>query len=85
MRKILKATIFSWLSLLLLSYSLFLGISTVQAAQMNSEDDGENPMGIVIKESNKSQASSSANDLPDLGDDQAFPFIPGFGKYSSKN
>ena len=52
---------------------------------MNSEDDGENPMGIVIKESNKSQASSSANDLPDLGDDQAFPFIPGFGKYSSKN
>ena len=37
-------------------------------------------MGIVIEESSDAFDGSKISATPDLGDDQAFPFIPGFDK-----
>ena len=45
----------------------------------------DNSMGIVIEESSDSLNGSKTSAAPDLGDDQAFPFIPGFGKNSGKD
>tara|TARA_Y100001968_G_scaffold306622_1_gene323610 strand:+ start:580 stop:708 length:129 start_codon:yes stop_codon:yes gene_type:complete len=42
-------------------------------------------MGIVIEESSDNIKSAIINSEPDLGDDQAFPFIPGFGNNSGKD
>ena len=55
------------------------------SAQMGSEMNEDNTMGIVIEESSDSLDSSKTSSFPDLGDDQAFPFIPGFGKNSGKD
>ena len=45
----------------------------------------DNSMGIVIKKSSEHLDGSKSSAAPDLGDDQAFPFIPGFGKNSGKD
>ncbi len=55
------------------------------AAQVNTDIDNKNPMGIVIEESNETKENLKITSSPDLGDDQAFPFIPGFGKNSGKD
>ena len=39
----------------------------------------------MIEESSDSLNGSKTSAAPDLGDDQAFPFIPGFGKNSGKD
>ncbi len=52
---------------------------------MGSENTEENSLGIVIEETNDSSDDSKTSSVPDLGDDQAFPFIPGFGKNSGKD
>ena len=52
---------------------------------MGSDMNEENSMGIVIEESSDSLNGSKTSAAPDLGDDQAFPFIPGFGKNSGKD
>ncbi len=66
-------------------FSTFFVVSTVNASQMNSEMNDENTMGIIIEESSESTDGLKINSAPDLGDDQAFPFIPGFGKNSGKD
>ena len=52
---------------------------------MGSGMNEDNSLGIVIEESKDSLDSSKVSAAPDLGDDQAFPFIPGFGKNSGKD
>ena len=52
---------------------------------MASDMNEDNSMGIVIEESSDAMDGSKTSAAPDLGDDQAFPFIPGFGKNSGKD
>ena len=52
---------------------------------MSSDMNEDNSMGIVIEESSDTLDGSKTSSAPDLGDDQAFPFIPGFGKNSGKD
>ncbi len=85
LNKIFRATSFLALSLFIAYYTIFSGISYAQASQMGSDDNKNNSMGIVIEESSDAIDGSKTTSTPDLGDDQAFPFIPGFGKNSGKD
>ena len=73
------------LSLFITSSVIFTSINPVSAVQMSQDDTGENSLGIVIEETSDYSDGSKASNAPDLGDDQAFPFIPGFGKNSGKD
>ena len=57
----------------------------MHAAQMAMKDTDENTMGIIIEESSDGIENTKTSQAPDLGDDQTFPFIPGFGKNSGKD
>ena len=59
--------------------------SVVEAAKIGSDMNEENSTGIVVDESSDALDVSKTIAAPDLGDDQAFPFIPGFGKNSGKD
>ena len=85
LKKIFRAASFLALSVFFVSTAIFSGINPVAAAQMGSDMNEENSMGIVIEESSDSLNGSKTSAAPDLGDDQAFPFIPGFGKNSGKD
>ena len=85
LKKILRTASFLALTVFLASTSIFSGITPVVAAQMGSDMNEENSMGIVIEESSDALDGSKTSAVPDLGDDQAFPFIPGFGKNSGKD
>ncbi len=85
LKKIFRAASFLALSILIASSTFLSGINPVEAAQMGSEINEDNSMGIVIEESSDSMNGSKTSAAPDLGDDQAFPFIPGFGKNSGKD
>ena len=85
LKKIFRAASYLVLSIFLASTAIFSGINPVAAAQMGSDMNEENSMGIVIEESSDSLNGSKTSAAPDLGDDQAFPFIPGFGKNSGKD
>ena len=50
---------------------------------MDSKNNNDN--SIVTEESMDNIDNSETSSIPDLGDDQAFPFIPGFGKNSGKD
>ena len=84
-KKIFKAVSSMALSIFLCSTTFFSGINPVIAAQMGSDMNEDNSMGIVIEESTDTLDGSKTSAAPDLGDDQAFPFIPGFGKNSGKD
>ena len=83
--KIFRTTSYFIFSILITCSTFLAGTSSIAASQMSSDIDEDNPMGIVIEESNDDKNKSIANAAPDLGDDQAFPFIPGFGKNSGKD
>ena len=85
LKKIFKAANFLALSIFLTSTTIFSEMNPVVAAQMGSDMNEDNSMGIVIKESSDAFDGSKTSAAPDLGDDQAFPFIPGFGKNSGKD
>ena len=85
LKKIFRATSYLALSVFLASTIIFSGNNPVVAAQMGSDMNEDNSMGIVIEESRDSLDGSKTSTAPDLGDDQAFPFIPGFGKNSGKD
>ena len=85
LKKIFKAASFLALSIYLVLTAIFSGINPVVAAQIGSDMNEDNSMGIVIEESSDSLNGSKTSSAPDLGDDQAFPFIPGFGKNSGKD
>ena len=84
-KRILRTSSYIFLSILISSSYLFSGVSPIQAAQLNTGDNGNNSLGIVIEKSNETIDSLRTSSEPDLGDDQAFPFIPGFGKNSGKD
>ena len=84
LKKIFRAASFLALCVLLAS-TTFSGFNPVLAAQMGSDMNEDNSMGIVIEESSDALDGSKTSAAPDLGDDQAFPFIPGFGKNSGKD
>ena len=85
LKKIFRAASFLALSIFIASSTFLSGIKPVEAAQMGSDINEENSMGIVIEDSSDSLNGSKTSVAPDLGDDQAFPFIPGFGKNSGKD
>ena len=85
LKKIFRAASFLALSIFLASTTIFSGINPVAATQMSTDMNENNSMGIVIEESSDSLDGSKTSASPDLGDDQAFPFIPGFGKNSGKD
>ena len=84
-KKIIKLTSIFAFFILVTSSTLLSNTSTVEAANMSSDINENNSMGIVIEEINDATADSKITASPDLGDDQAFPFIPGFGKNSGKD
>ena len=85
LKKIFRAASFLALSIFIASSTFLSGINPVEAAQMGSDMNEDNSMGIVIEESSDAMDGSKTSAAPDLGDDQAFPFIPGFGKNSGKD
>ena len=85
LKKIFRAASFLALSVFLTSTIIFSGINPAAAAQMGSDMNEDNSIGILIEESSDSLDGSKNSAAPDLGDDQAFPFIPGFGKNSGKD
>ena len=85
LKKIFSVASFLILSIFITSTTIFSGITPVVAAQMGSDMNEDNSMGIVIEESGDALDGSKTSAAPDLGDDQAFPFIPGFGKNSGKD
>ena len=84
-KKILRICSFLIFFISIATTSFFTDIKVVQAVQMVSDNTEENSLGIVIEEANDSLDGSKTSATPDLGDDQTFPFIPGFGKNSGKD
>ena len=85
LKKIFRAASFLALSIFIASSTFLSGINPVESAQLASDMNEDNSMGIVIEESSDAMDGSKTSAAPDLGDDQAFPFIPGFGKNSGKD
>ena len=84
-KRIFRAASFLALSIFIASTTIFSGINPLVAEQMGPDINEENSMGNVIEESSDALDGSKTSAAPDLGDDQAFPFIPGFGKNSGKD
>ena len=84
-KKIFRTVCFLVMSIFIVLPTIFSGISPVVASQMGSDMNEDNTLGIVIEESSDALDGSKTSIAPDLGDDQAFPFIPGFGKNSGKD
>ena len=85
LKKIFRAASFLALSVFLASTTIFSGINPVVASQIGSDMNEDNSMGILTEESSDTIDGSKTSAPTDLGDDQAFPFIPGFGKNSGKD
>ena len=83
-KKILKIGSFLTLSFFITFSILFSSINPVYAL-MDQDNIEDNSLGIVIEETSDGTDRSTTSVAPDLGDDQAFPFIPGFGKNSGKD
>ena len=85
LKNIFRFSSFFIFTMFLASVTIFSGIKPVVASQIATDIKADNPMGIVIEESSETLDDSKTSAAPDLGDDQAFPFIPGFGKNSGKD
>ena len=83
--RILKSSHKFLLSIFLTTSIFFSGASQVSSSQMVNLDSAENTLAIGVEDSDKMIDSSKTSEAPDFGDDQAFPFIPGFGKNSGKD
>ena len=83
--KLFKITSFLIFSLFIACSTIFAGITPLEAAQIGSDMSEDDSIGIVNEESSDALDGSMASSAPDLGDDQAFPFIPGFSKNSGKD
>ena len=85
LNKILRTSSFLLLSLFISTSILTSGVITIGATQISDESNLDNKSNIVIKDSSNTISNESLTNTPDLGDEQAFPFIPGFGKNSGKD
>tara|TARA_Y100000589_G_C26940475_1_gene542180 strand:- start:125 stop:382 length:258 start_codon:yes stop_codon:yes gene_type:complete len=83
-KKILKIGSFLTLSFFITFSILFASINPLYAL-MDQDNIEDNSLGIVIEETSDGTDRSTTSVAPDLGDDQTFPFIPGFGKNSGKD
>ena len=83
--KILRTSSFLLLSLFITTSILISGVITIGATQISDESNLDNKSNIVIKDLSNTISNESLTNTPDLGDEQAFPFIPGFGKNSGKD
>ena len=72
-----------FLSIFVFLTGFFTSFTSVNAVEMTGNTD-ESDMGVDIDNSDD-VASKKSSSVPDLGDDQTFPFIPGFGKNSGKD
>ena len=84
-KKILRACSFLILSIFITSSVFFTSANPLEAIQTIQDNTDQNSLGIIIEENNDVTDGSKTSVVPDLGDDQAFPFIPGFGKNSGKD
>ena len=84
-KKILRTCSFLILSIFITSSVFFTSTNSLEAVQTNQDNTEENSLGIIIEENSDVTDGSKTSVVPDLGDDQAFPFIPGFGKNSGKD
>ena len=84
--------LFGILSHLILSIPIicsifFVGLNSVEA--LSPDANGQNPLKIVIEPSEENQSLDPENSMdeikiggiPDLGDDQVFPFVAGLDSY----
>ena len=84
--------LFGILSHLILSIPIicsifFVGLTSAEA--LSPESNGQNPLKIVIEPSEENQSLDPENSMdeikmggiPDLGDDQVFPFVAGLDSY----
>ena len=75
------------LSITIIFPTFFVGFTSVHA--LSSESNGQNPLRIVIEPSEEKQSldlETSKDEIkmggvPDLGDDQVFPFVAGLDSY----
>tara|TARA_Y100001968_G_C18878494_1_gene490559 strand:- start:228 stop:482 length:255 start_codon:yes stop_codon:yes gene_type:complete len=84
MIKKFKLSVSLFLNIALICSTVFFGALPSLATQTSSNDIN-NSLGIVIEESTEKMENLKMINEPDLGDDQTFPFIPGFGKNSGKD
>ena len=84
-KKIVKSSYLFLLSIVITTSLFFSGSSQVNAVQVIQGDNVDNTPSKEIKNSSEMINSPKTVLTPDLGDDQAFPFIPGFGKNSGKD
>ena len=85
LKKILVDTKLVFISFVLFTYTFLSGVVPLQAEEIIFANDKNQSMDIAIEDSAKTIEESKKSSEPDLGDDQAFPFIPGFGKNSGKD
>ena len=75
------------LSIPIICSIFFVGLNSVEA--LSPESNGQNPLKIVIQPSEENQSLDPENSMdeikiggiPDLGDDQVFPFVAGLDSY----
>ena len=85
LKKISNAATCILFSLFIVFSNVFIDTPLVGAAQKVSTSDMVDDTADATDNSNDEIDRSKISEVPDLGDDQAFPFIPGFGKNSGKD
>ena len=89
LKKIFGFLSFSSVPICIVLLSLFISFDTAHAVYEG--DNGENPLNIVIQQSEDIQENKisiddeKVDEYPDLGSEQVFPFEAGFGKNSGKS
>ena len=84
-KKILKISSLILTPLFIISSVFFTFNFSLEAIEKSTDNIEDNSLGIIIEETTDSSKGAKISEAPDLGDDQAFPFIPGFGKNSGKD
>ena len=75
------------LSIPIICSIFFVGFNSLEA--LSPDSNGQNPLKIVIESSEENQSLDPKNSMdeikiggiPDLGDDQVFPFVAGLDSY----
>tara|TARA_B100001250_G_scaffold249413_1_gene214391 strand:- start:1404 stop:1652 length:249 start_codon:yes stop_codon:yes gene_type:complete len=79
-KRILKSTSYILLSIFIATTTIFTSVYPVYSAQIRSGNNIDQSLDIEIEDSSETIDSLKNSNKIDLGDDQTFPFIPGFGK-----
>ena len=81
-KKILKIASHLTLALSLICLMIFVGFNSVAA--LSQDVNGETSLKIAIEPSEENQSKDEITNMggiPDLGDDQVFPFVAGLDSY----